>query len=81
MVVVMVSINFSWISHDFDAFVGVQIKKVTKKYWWQYCGTVTTYPLTLLLLSSMMARYLICPNVFVDSHTNRNELAKPSSFR
>ena len=33
MLVVMVSINFSWISHHFDAsfvFVGVQIKKVTK---------------------------------------------------
>ena len=32
------------------SIVGVHIKKVTKKYWWQYNATVATYPLHLLPL-------------------------------
>ena len=32
-------------------FVGVQIKTITKKYWWQYSATVVTYSLSKLPLA------------------------------
>ena len=51
MLVVMVSMNFSWISHNFDCLCSwIRSYLPPKKYWWQYIATCTVYPLALLPL-------------------------------